>query len=73
MDEGKGASGMQEKSSSVAGLKNGVESKLPVHPQSAISNRFKSIHRPCLTPAPGHYNPKYQSIYAVNNQRVMTS
>ena len=67
---------MKEKSNSVIGFKEVVKSKpflVPPPPISVTDSRFKTLHRPINTPAPGHYNPKYQSIYKVSNQRVMTS
>ena len=70
---GKNTSGMKEKSSSVVGFKD-VAKVLdhrpfitPPPPLSLNDGRFKSIHRSVNTPAPGHYNPRYQSIYKVSN------
>jgi hypothetical protein len=70
---GKSASGLKEKSNSVIGFKeNAVKSvqrpfMVPPPPISVTDSRFKTLHRPINTPAPGHYNPRYQSIYKVSN------
>lgn len=75
----KAASGMKEKSSSVVGLKDAVKILdhrpfiTPQPPLSLGDGRFKSFTRSVNTPAPGHYNPRYQSIYKGSNQMVMTS